>query len=55
MTTAMSSSYGMFVYRDVTSTVIKSALVGRGQSFSRSLIKCFVSLMCNGRFLAKGW
>ena len=37
------------------STVTKSALVGRGQSFSRSLIKCFLFLMCNERLLAKGW
>ena len=55
MMAAIPSSCGMFVYRDVTSAVTKTALVGRGGSFSRRLIKCSVSLMCAGRLLAKGW
>ena len=51
----MPSSCGTFVYRDVTSTVTKSALVRMGGTFSIRLGKCFVSLMCDGRFLARGW
>ena len=51
----MPSSCGMFEYRDVTSAVTKRALVGRGVSFSMRLRKCFVSLMCVGRLLARGW
>ena len=49
----MPSSCGMFMYRYVTSAVTKSALVGRGGSFSRRLIKCFVPLMCDGRLWTK--
>ena len=52
---AMSSSCGMFVYWDVTSAVTKRALGGRGGSFSVSLRRCFVSLTCDGRLLARGW
>ena len=51
----MPSSCGMFVYRDVTSAVTKRALGGRGGSFSVRLRMFFVSLMCNGRLLARGW
>ena len=54
MMAAMPSSCGMFLHRDVTSAVTNSVLVGRGGSFSRRLIKCFVSLMCDGKLLAKG-
>ena len=49
------SSCEMFVYRDVTSAVTKRALDGRGGSCSMSLRKCFISLMCDGRLLARGW
>ena len=56
MTADMSSSCGLFLYRDVTSAVTKSALFGgSGGRFSMRLRKCFVSLMCDGRLLAKGW
>ena len=48
-------SCGMFVYKDVTSTVTKRALGGRGGSFSIRLKKFFVSLMCDGRLLARDW
>ena len=51
----MPSSCGMFVYRDVTSAVTKRALGGRGGSFSVWLRMFFVSLMRNGRLLARGW
>ena len=51
----MPSSCGMFVYRDVTSAVTKRTLGGRGGSFSMRLGKCFVSLMCDGRLLARDW
>ena len=47
--------YGMFVYKDVTSAVTKRALDGRVGSFSIRLRKCFVSLMCDGGLLARGW
>ena len=55
MTAAMSSSCRMFVYRDMTSAVIKSALVGRGRSFFNKTEEMLLSLMCNGRLLARGW
>ena len=55
ITAVMPSSCGMFVYRDVTSAVTKMALGGRGWGFSMKLRKCFVSLMCDGRLLARGW
>ena len=48
------SSWGMFVYRDMTSTVTKNALVERGVSFSIRLRNCFVFLMCDGRLLTRG-
>ena len=51
----MPSSCGMFVYRDVTSAVTKRALGGKEGSFSMRLRKCFVSLTCDGRLLARGW
>ena len=51
----MLSSCGMFLYRDVTSAVTKRALGGRVGSFSMRLGKCFVSLMCDGKLLARGW
>ena len=51
----MPSSSEMFVYRDVTSAVTKSAMGGRGRSFSMRLRKCFVSLMCDRRLLDRGW
>ena len=51
----MLSSYGMFVYRDVTSTVTKKTLGGRGGTFSMRLRKRFVSLTCDTRLLARGW
>ena len=43
------------VYRDVTSAVTKRTLGARGGSCSMRLRKCFVSLMCDGKLLAKGW
>ena len=43
------------MYRDVTSAVTKRALGGRGGNFSMRLRKCFVSLMCDGRLLARSW
>ena len=52
---AMPSWCGMFVYRDVTSAVTKKTLGGRGGSFLMRLRKCFVSLTCDGRLLARGW
>ena len=55
ITAAMPSSCGIFVYREVTSAVTKMALGGRGGSFSLRLRKCFVSLTCDGRLLARGW
>ena len=55
LTAAVPSSCEMFVYRDVTSAVTKRALGGKGESFSMRLRKCFVSLMCDGRLLARGW
>ena len=54
-TTSISSLCGMFVYRDVTSAVTKRALGGRGGNCSMRLRKCFVSLMRDGKLLAKGW
>ena len=55
ITAAMPFSCWMFVYRDVTPAVTKRALGGRGWSFSMRLRKCFVSLMCDGKLLARGW
>ena len=55
ITAAMPSSCRMFVYRDVTSAVIKRAFGGRGERFSMRLRKCFVSLMYDRRLLAMGW
>ena len=51
----MPSSCGMFVYRDVAPAVTKKALGRRGGSSLIRLRKCFVSLMCDGRLLARGW
>ena len=48
-------SCGMFVYRDVASAVTTSAQIARYGRFSVRLRKCFVSLMCDGRLLARGW
>ena len=45
---AMPSSCGMFLYKDVTSAVTKTALGGRGGGFSIRLRKCFLSLICDG-------
>ena len=53
MTASLPSLCGMFVYKDVTSTVTKNALVGMNGSHSRRLIKCFVSLLFNEILLAK--
>ena len=39
----------------MTSAVIKSALVGRGRSFFNKTEEMLLSLMCNGRLLARGW
>ena len=50
----MPSLCGMFVYRDVTSALIKVALGRRGGSSSMRLRKLFVSFKCDGRLLAKG-
>ena len=47
----MPSLCGMFVYKDVTSTVTKREMRGRDGNFSMRLRKCFVSLMCDGRLL----
>ena len=55
ITAAMPSSCGMFVYREVKSAVTKRALGGRGGSFSMRLRKCFVSLTCDERLLARDW
>ena len=43
------------MYRDVASAVTKKALGERGGSSLIRLRKCFVSLMCDGRLLARGW
>ena len=51
----MPSSGGIFVYRDVTSTVTKRALGGRGGRFSMKLRKSFVPLTSARRLLARGW
>ena len=51
ITAAVPSLCGMFVYKDVTSTVMKREMRGRDGSFSMRLRKCFVSLMCDGRLL----
>ena len=53
--TAMSSLSGMFVYKHVTSAVTKRALDGKDGSFPIRFRKCFVSLMWDGKFLARGW
>ena len=54
MTATMPSSSRVFTHSDVASAVTKSALVGRVGSFSRRLVKCFESLMCDWRLLSKG-
>ena len=51
----MPSSRGMFVFKDVTSAVIKKTLDGRDGSFSISFRKCLVSLMCDGTVAARAW
>ena len=51
MMAAMQLSCGMFVYRGLISAVIKSTLAWRVASFSIRLMKCFESLMCDGRLL----
>ena len=51
----MPSSCEMWMYKAVTSAVTKRALDGRGERFSIRLRKSFVSLMCGGRLLARGW
>lgn len=43
------------MYRDKTSAVTKNALVGKDESFSIRLRKCFVFFMCEGKLLARGW
>ena len=43
------------MYKDMVSGVTKRALSGRGGSFLIRLRKCFVSLICDGRLLARGW
>ena len=51
--------YAFFVWnvcdRYVTLVGTKGALGGWGESFSMRLSKCFVSLMCDGRLLVRGW
>ena len=42
------------MYNDVTSAVTKTAMDGKGGSFSVKLGNCFLSLMCDGRLLARG-
>ena len=49
----MPSLCGIFVYKDLTSAVTKRTLGGSGGSFSMWLRKYFVSLMCDGRLLAR--
>ena len=51
----MPSSCEMWMYKAVTSAVTKRALDGRGERFSIRLRKSFVSLICGGRLLARGW
>ena len=48
-------SRGTFLYNDMTSAGTKRALNERGGRFSKRLRKCFVSLICDGRLLARGW
>lgn len=43
------------MYSAVISAVTNDELVGRGGGFSIRLRKCFVSLMCDGRLLGRGW
>ena len=50
VTVAMPSSCWMFVYKDVASALTKRPLDGRDGILSTRLRKCFVSLMCDGRF-----
>ena len=42
------------MYNNVTSAVTKTALNGKSGSFSVKLGNCFLSLMCDGRLLARG-
>ena len=51
----MSSLSGMFLYKNVTSAVTKSALDGKDGSFSIRFRKCFVSLIWDGGLLARSW
>ena len=51
----MPSSCEMFVYNYVTSAVTKRVIYGKVDSFSIRLRKCFVSLMYDGRLLARSW
>ena len=50
----MQSSCGTFEYENVTSAVTESVLLGSGGRFTMKFRKCFVSLMCDGRLLARG-
>ena len=50
----MTFSCTLFVYKDMTTAVTKMALDGRGRSFLISFGKCFMSLMCDGKLLARG-
>ena len=43
------------MYKDVTSPATNRALHRKGGSVSVRLRNCFVSLMCGGRLLARGW
>ena len=61
ITAAMTSSCRKFVYKDVTSAVTKRVLDGGGEvgggggwKFFNKFEKCFVSLMFDGRLLARG-
>ena len=42
------------MYRDMISGLTKTALSGRGGSFSVRLKKCFVSLKCEDCYLGAG-
>ena len=50
----MPSFCGMFVCKGMMSAVTKRALDGRGGSFQEGW-ENVLSLMCDGRFLARGW
>ena len=51
----MPSSCEMFVYNYVMSAVTKRGIYGKADSLSIRFRKCFVSLMYDGRFLARSW